>query len=319
MTFFQKHGFTILKWLIFAVSLLFLVYHIASHQDFRTAFSKLNLLKFSDIYLLVAVFALMFANWGIEAAKWRYAISGIRKISFKRAFAAVLAGISVSLFMPNRTGEFVGRIFALPPGERIRSISASVVASFSQLLITVFCGTIALFIYYYFYPKNTLTEYGISLWIQIPASFITLLLLLIYFKIQWFTFLFEKWRFLQKYSEITQILKTYNTTILINFLLISFLRYSVFIIQFYLLLIFFGVELTFVNNILATVLTFYIMAIIPTFTLTEIGIRGSVVIIFFGFFSDSYTGIISASTLLWLINIGVPAFIGNIFIARFKE
>ena len=51
-------------------------------------------------------------------------------------------------------------------------------------------------------------------------------------------------------------------------------------------------------------LTFLSMSIIPTIALTEIGVRGSVAIYFFGFLSENVVGIMTASFTLWIINLG---------------
>ncbi len=319
MKFIQKYGFRVLKWLIFAGSIIFLANRIIFHQEYRDIFSNLNFYKSSNLLYLFIAFCLMFLNWGLEAIKWRYAISGIRKISFLKSYAAVLAGTSVSLFMPNRTGEFVGRIFALPRNERVKAIFASIVSSFSQLMITIIAGTIALFVFYYYCPDNSMVNHGLKSWIIYPATIVVVISLIVYFKINWVSYFFEKWKFLKKYSKTAQILKTFSFKILFNFILLSFIRYVVFLTQFYFLINFFGINLSFWSCALSSALTFYVVTIIPTFTLAEIGIRGSVAVIFFGFYTNMYAEIISASTLLWVINIGIPALIGNVFVAGFKE
>src|SRR4249920_1520493 len=43
------------------------------------------------------VFALMFINWGIEAAKWKRLISPLERFSFFRSFKSVLAGCSITM------------------------------------------------------------------------------------------------------------------------------------------------------------------------------------------------------------------------------
>ncbi|MBI5539340.1 MAG: flippase-like domain-containing protein [Bacteroidia bacterium] len=319
MDFFKKYGFQILKWIIFAGSLIFLAERIIFHQEFRAVFSNFSVYKSSGLLYLLVALCLMLLNWGLEAAKWKYAIKDIAKISFLKAYAAVFAGTSVSLFMPNRTGEFVGRIFAIPSNERAKAIFASIASSLSQLIVTIITGTVAIIVFLYQFPENTLIDENLKTLVQLFAVFIAVLSLVFYFKINWFTYLFDNWKLLNKLSKTAQILKSFNAKILLNFLLLSFFRYIVFVAQFYCLIIFFGIEISMLNCILASVLTFYVVTVIPTFTLAEIGIRGSVAVIFFGVFSQMYAEIISASTLLWIINVGIPALIGNVFVAGFKE
>jgi len=318
MGFFKKYGFLVIKWLIFTASILFLAQRIAFHNDFNTFLSTFTF-SIKPIFLLISVFLLMFLNWGLEAYKWKLSVKNISHVSLKRAIAAVFAGTAISLFMPNRTGEFVGRIFALPKEKRAEGIVASIVISFAQLNITLLFGLIATFVFFYLYPENILTQKNISYLIIIPLTIVTVLSFALYIKIQWFEKPFSWFKFLNKYAEKAKTLSSYSSLSLLSFLIISIARYSVFLIQFHLLVLFFGLNVTFVESILSIILTFYVSTIIPTFSLTEIGVRGSAAVLFFGFFSQSYLGIISASTLLWIINVGTPALIGNYFVARFKE
>jgi|TARA_B100001964_G_C13941195_1_gene468998 hypothetical protein len=64
------------------------------------------------------------------------------------------------------------------------------------------------------------------------------------------------------------------------------------------------------------------MTIIPTIALTEIGVRGSVSLFVFqhhfeklGLWnSEIAIGVVSASSILWLINLIFPAIVGTIFV-----
>ena len=67
------------------------------------------------------------------------------------------------------------------------------------------------------------------------------------------------------------------------------------------------------------------MAAIPTIALTELGIRGSVSLYFIGLYFTSLgimcsydMGIITATTVLWIINLVIPAITGAIFVFRLK-
>ena len=313
-----KYFFKTFKWLIFFGSLFFLVDRIIFQQEYSNLFSKFNFSKSINLLYLFLTLCLMFVNWGIEAFKWKYAISSICKITFNKAYAAVLAGTSVSVFMPNRTGEFIGRVFVVPQKDRGRAMFISIASSFSQLIVTIITGTIALFILNYYYPNNFVDRLGFNYLLYSISIIILIISLFFYFKINWFTYFFENWKFLKKYSDTAQILKTLNSEILFNFILLSIFRYSIFIVQFYLLIYFFGIELNFWSCAISSMLTFYIVTIIPTFSLSEIGIRGSIAVVFFGIFTNQYAEIISASTLLWITNVGIPALIGNVFVAGYK-
>ena len=318
MTFFKKYGFSLIKWIIFTASLYYLFQRIFFHPTSETFFNNFDL-NSQPIIFLVITFILMFVNWGLEAYKWKISVTNIHEVRFKKAIAAVFAGTSISLFMPNRTGEFVGRIFALPKEKRTEGIIASIVTSYAQLNTTLLAGFFAICYYFYLYPNNVLTEKNFSLWIILPLFFLTLISILFYLKMNWFERLLQRIPFLNKYGDKIKILSSYSSISLLIFMGISTVRYVVFLLQFYLLILFFGLDISFADSLISIILTFYVSTLIPTFSLSEIGVRGSVAVLFFGFFNPSSIEVISASTLLWIINIGTPALIGNYFVARFKE
>jgi hypothetical protein len=104
----------------------------------------------------------------------------------------------------------------------------------------------------------------------------------------------------------------------------SFLRYLVFTTQFLFLLHIFSVPVPVFDGVIITSLIFFVLSIVPTVTLTELGIRDSVAVYFFGIYfspasgmADSILfGILSAATLLWIINLAIPALIGTFFVFR---
>lgn len=319
MNLFKKYGFTFFKWFVFILSLGYLFYRIFYQQDLKNIFSGFQTESSYKWVLLLLVVVLLFVNWGIEAIKWKYVVKNIFSISFKRSLGAVFAGTSVSLFMPNRTGEFVGRIFALPAEKRVQGILASFVTGFSQFNITLIAGSTALCLLFYFYPENIFSHHGFKNWIIVPSMATTILCIILYFRISWFSKLFSKFRFIKKYSEKIKVLESYLSTELLAVLLLSLIRYSVFLFQFYMVVLFFGIDISLLNGLIAASLTFYIATVIPTFSIAEIGVRGSVAVFIFGFFCPCSVEIVSASTLLWFINVGTPALIGYFVIAKFKE
>ena len=58
---------------------------------------------------------------------------------------------------------------------------------------------------------------------------------------------------------------------------------------------------------------FLAVTAIPTFALTEIGVRASVAISIIGTVSSNSTGIALASLALWVLNLGLPALVGALW------
>ena len=79
-------------------------------------------------------------NWIFETLKWRVLIEKVEKLSFKKSFAAIIAGVTLSIFTPNRIGEYGGRILFVKAKNNWKSVIATLVGSFSQLLIILSAG-----------------------------------------------------------------------------------------------------------------------------------------------------------------------------------
>ncbi|MDB5247452.1 MAG: hypothetical protein JWQ40_1846 [Segetibacter sp.] len=272
----------------------------------------------------VLVILLMLANWSCEALKWRVLVSHIQQISFFTAFKAILSGLSVSLAIntPNGTGEYFGRILYVEQGNRIRAITLTLVGSISQVIVTMLLGTIGLFLLRDNFYNASNTPLHLSLqWIDAAAYgsiAITTALIAIYFEISFLTKLIERIPFVAKYSYFIQKLEDFGWQELLKVLLISFLRYSVFVVQYLLLLQVFNVGIPVWQAFWLITVMFLALAIVPTIALAELGVRGKISIFLFGVFSANTLGIVLTASTIWLINLVVPALAGSLFILGIK-
>src|SRR6266498_651715 len=122
------------------------IYNQVKHQpDLEISWIKIKQsIQSREIWNLVLVIILMLMNWSIEAMKWKISIQRIKPVSFLKSFRAVLSGVSFSVNTPNRIGEYLGRILYMEEGNRLKAVSLTIVCSMSQLIITLFAGTIGL-------------------------------------------------------------------------------------------------------------------------------------------------------------------------------
>ena len=266
----------------------------------------------------------MLANWSCEALKWRVLIGHIQKISFLTAFRAILSGLSVSVAMntPNGSGEYIGRILYVKQGNRIRAITLTFVGSISQLIVTMFLGTIGLFLLRdNFYTATTETLHlslAIIDVIAYSSIAVTTALIGLYFELSWLVRLLEKIPFVAKYSFFIQKLEDFKWHELLKVLLISILRYTVFVTQYLLLLQVFAVEINVVTAFWLITIMFLALAVVPTIALAELGVRGRISIFLFGVFSTNTLGIVFTASAIWLINLVVPALAGSLFVLGIK-
>jgi len=317
--------------LIFGATYLFIYQQVFLKTDMPGLVKSFeeDLSKPGFVPQLLFILLLMIFNWGIEAMKWKILIDKVEKVSYVRALQAVLTGVSISSFTPNRVGEYFGRVFILRHASHIEGILITILGSMGQLLITVLAGTIALVIFIPHYIPEAYYAHG-YVYYGVVALVITLDLLLLglFFNVSFLSTLKEKIlrNGLKKFRRFFRVFAFYHNRELGIVLLLSLLRYIIFSTQFWLLLRLFEVPVPFFSAQVLISLIFFIMAAIPTIALTELGIRGSVSLYFFGMYLSYYfpvtgcfnLGIFSASILLWMINLGLPALIGTIFVFRLQ-
>ena len=110
----------------------------------------------------------------------------------------------------------------------------------------------------------------------------------------------------------------YTYSDLLEVLLYSVARYAVFTTQFFILLQVFDVEVAYVDSMILITTMLFIVSIIPSIAITEIGVRGSVALFLFGLVSSNTVGILSSAFVMWVINLLLPAMLGTIFIFTLK-
>jgi len=268
--------------------------------------------------LLLAALLLVFVNWGIEALKWKASVAMIQPIGFWQAFKAVLSGVTFSVTMPNRVGEYLGRVLYLPEGSRLKTISVTLVGSFAQLLTTLFVGVVGLVVL----KKILLQTYpDLVIWYQFALYSliaIVLVLALIYFNVSATVNLFNKWIRSQKYLYLVEALNSFHSKLLVRILILSLLRYLVFVVQY--ILVFYLFEVNVSALIIGWVMSvvFLAMAIVPSIALVEIGVRGEISLKLMGMFSGNSLGIGLTSITVWLINLVIPAIIGSLLLMNIK-
>ncbi len=269
-----------------------------------------------------AVLVLLFANWGIEAIKWKLLVQHVQHISFIRAFKSVLAGCSVTMLTPNRIGEYGGRmLFVLPP-HRIKAISLTLVGSISQLLITMIMGCCGLlFLRFFSHTGSNALNVLPHFWGDVLIYFSiasTLLLFLFYIRLGWLVRLLEKLPALNKVVKHIQVLDEFNTKQLVQVMGLSLLRYIVFVVQYVLLLQVMQVQIATVLNFWLITVFYLLMAVAPTIGFLELPVRAKASMELMKLYSANTLGIQTAALAIWGINLVIPAIIGSLLILGVK-
>jgi hypothetical protein len=262
------------------------------------------------------VILLMLVNWGLEARKWQVLIRVLEPVSLWRSFKAILSGVAFALNTPNRVGEYGGRVLYISEGKRLRAVSLTIAGSFSQLIVTLMSGTIGLG----FLFSRLVSFYGadsLSFWLKFLLGIlvtVTLLCVLIYFRLSWLVKGVEKLPGLSRFVRHFAVLEELNVTILLRVLVLSMVRFLVFVIQYNLLLQLMQVEIGWWQGFWAVSVLFLLLAIWPTIALLELGLRWQYSLVLFKLFSQNAVGIYVTATGVWLINLVLPAVMGSLFL-----
>lgn len=307
------------------VLFIWLTYNVVSQvkaqPDLQLYIHRIHAIINEKGFVFIAlVCLLMFFQWILEAKKWQLLLAPVSSISLKRALMAIFSGIAFSIATPNRMGEFAGRILHLPANARFQGTSFTFIGNFAQLIVTLICGGLSLF----FLDERISNMLGsrilrdIFLMLKIATPAIVLLSLMIYFKLGIiFSKLFSH-RFFHKVNNKLAALKCIPLPILGKVLILSFARFLIFIVQYYLLFIFTGVDVSFFDVVICISVLFLLLAAIPTITFLELGVRWQVALVLFAHVTDNKLGVSLTITAVWFINLILPAFLGALTTIKFK-
>ncbi|MDQ3108652.1 MAG: lysylphosphatidylglycerol synthase domain-containing protein [Bacteroidota bacterium] len=248
----------------------------------------------------LAVLLLMVINWMLEGWKWKLAAGQQIKISFVNAIKGVLAGVTIGTATPNRIGEFAGRIFMQNEADRIPLLLLSFVCSFCQVVVTFLAGITGMLLV----EENAgLSQHEMIFIYVVGAVFSCLPFLL--------PFVSGKWK--ERFAQ----LRKFPLTVFFKIFFLSALRYAVYVFQFMLLVFILRPEF-FCAEVLGLVMVSYlVVTLIPTFSFTEVFVRGGIATLVFSSYGLERIGFVVA-VLLWLINVGIPSLVGTFFVFRLK-
>ena len=247
-------------------------------------------------------------------------MNAIQPMSFITAFKSVLCGVTLSLNTPNRIGEYGGRILFVNEGNRIKSISLSIAGGMAQLIITMLMGCLGL-TYLLFTMHATDLLMGISVfWIKIflyGSIFGTTIFIFFFFRLSWLIRLIDKLPYAERFSKYINVLETFDAKVLLRLLSLSMFRYIIFVLQYIFMLQLLQVEQNIWTGFWIITVMFWILAIIPSFAIADLGIRGTVAKTLFSY-SINTIGILTATFGIWFVNLFIPALIGSLLILSIK-
>ena len=301
------------KYVVGATILLLLLWNIYLQVTKQISTTGPNVLKQTGPlgYLLLCI-GLMFANIFLEGSKWYLLTDSVEPIKCAEAFSSYLAGMACSLITPNRIGDYPGRILYLGKKHTFRYINVSVIGAVSQLSAIFLFGLFGLVYYNVFFPS---IAGKIALALCISGN---ILLAVTYWNIEHWLPALGKIKWLRRFARYGKLLNKLSFNKQIIILGLSFLRFAIFAAQYLFLLEWMNVCIPLADGFCLAALFFWIMAVLPSVALAEIGIRGNVSLFVFLHFSSNGLGVLTATSGIWLLNLVLPSIFGSILIMRRK-
>ncbi|PKR81130.1 hypothetical protein CW751_05980 [Brumimicrobium salinarum] len=255
-------------------------------------------------------------NWGLEMLKWK-SILRITSSNYNLSslFKSLLSGISTGLITPNRIGNFIGRSLFFKGKQRANLILGTLYGNFAQFLSTLIFGCIGILLI-----GNEIASLSNSNSnsnsISITFIFLFTLCLLFYFLVPFFPI--QKVRFFNAKQNILVQFQDLCKGITFPLLFLSLVRFLVFVSQYALILIAFGVDLSF-SLISGIFLVYLLSTLTPSIFFSKIIVRESAAIFVLSHFVDQTIIIVFSSLLLWIINLGIPSLLGMVYLFRHKS
>lgn len=316
----SRRTLLLVRWGIFLAACAFLYLRLRADQSTHALWGEWrDALNAAAWPLWGLMFAMALLNWGIEAAKWRWLISHLERMSMARAFAATLAGTTVGLITPNRTGEFVGRVLFLAPEHRWQGGFATVLGSIAQFITTLIFGGVAFLIWWGRAPM--VAEIGF-LWGALIVVLVTVVAagaLLLFFRPRLLRQVIKIVPVLRRIERAAAVLEGYAARELLLVLLMSAVRYLVFAAQYVILLVVIAKVDAYEAMVVVPVI-YLLTTLVPTMMLTDLGVRGSASVALLAPLGGDTALVLLASFGIWAVNIAMPALAGGVvlLVARIR-
>ena len=282
----------------------FLGYKIATYDNYAGLLERFSAAEWWQLLCLMVCVALFPVNRLCEAWKWQFLVRGIEPMNILEAQRQVYYGTLAGFVTPYKIGEYPGRalLFRKTRQHWLSATCMGMIGGYAMTTIIIVAGLPS--VIYWLAPNSSLLWSIVSALICALAAIFALPVLMRVLQQR-------NWKSEQS-RLLIQSMAGLTPTDISKLLGISLLRYSVFIVQLLLCLLFCGVQLR-IQSMIATLPLYYLLiTVTPNVPAAEIAVRGAwAAVIFERFGSDVTAAAIIATLLLWLINTIFPLVVGT--------
>jgi len=294
---------------------IYFIYQKLNESSFRDYFvstiyeNKLAAIEFLILFLL----CFSFFNWYSEAVKWKWMMAKTKTMTFRQSLKSVLAGLSLGFITPARSGDAIGRWINIENDKKSSALAVFFYSSVYQTMVTLITGSAA-FLFLLFIYGLPESPYKNAAWPLLITGIIMTILLFYLALSDSFQKKISGWHWLRNRNWLEPV--NYLLKEKIRFLLISFIRYIFFMIQFVVVLYVMKVSDDVFYLVLNVAVIYLVSFFIPSVIAGKLGIREAVAILVLGGNPETDMQLVVASLVIWLFNLAIPALLGAVIISR---
>jgi hypothetical protein len=289
----------LIKLLIVGCAFYFIYDQLANNDKLNWTLFLEKFNKNKSVLGISFILLLSVLNRFFEILKWQNLVSILKPISVFEATNQALSSLTAGLFTPNGIGEYAAKALFFEKSQAKNIIFLNLICNGAQVVVSMFFGIIGLLYLGYFK------------WDLIIVSFIIGLLILM-FTLKKITIKGYSLEILiQKLNEIPRKIHQKNCYLAVC-------RYLVLSHQYYFLFLAFDVQLPYFTLMAAITSVYFLASSLPTFQFLDFAVKGSVSLYFFGILGVNEWIVVFISTIIWFLNLVLPAIIGSYFVMVFK-
>ena len=282
----------------------YLVYRLTIFDDYSSFLSTFKTASVDLWFTLVAALLLMPLNVVAEAGKWRLLLRKTEPMTIWGAQRQVYYGYVGSFITPYHAGDYPARAMLLKDKRNFSAaVGVGLVGSIALLVVELMFGIPATWLFISYNPNIPMQYFAVAFIVLV------LMLSLLPHLVRYLSC--REWKNTQM-SQLSAALSHMSYPLFMKTIAWSMLRYGIWAIQLVLALHFCGVDMTWVQYMIAIPFYYMVVALFPSLPALNIAIRGSWSLIIFGVFSQNTVGIALAVVLIWFINTVLPMLIGSI-------
>lgn len=295
----------VLKFMVLLYLMYYLYQHFFVNKDFWTSI-QLQLatgLEARKLPCLIFAVVLLPVNWLLEVYKWHLLQYSTLQLSFYQSWKNVMKGVSFGLIMPQQLGDALGKMEHSTSNDRWDIGILSLFGGFVQSFMALMGGVVGVA----FLFEN---ELGIAV-VSIMTMVMVVVMACIFYSVEILQFLQSKFLF----KFLTSLNFKLTKIILLKVVVLSLLRYLVFVSQFVLVLQLFANSFDKMKVVSAVMLTYFGKTFIPALNVFgDLGIRECAALWSFSYTSIAASTVFLCSMLVWMLNIVLPMLIGAYYL-----